>query len=313
MRGLFMNSSYFSENLKKFRVAKNMTQEEVANNLRVNTQTVSRWECATTLPDVMMLPRIAELYGITVDDLYKKHSVVYNNYAQRLSAIYERTRDPEDFLRCALEYQKMMKSGELSMKDKWEYATIHHFMGRYCKDTALEWYDRAIAEGSDTNLHIFRRARALRNKLMREIGRIEEEIKKQKIKCEQNYNNLLEWEALIGIYLCAGDYDTAFSVFTDVIHRFQDNWVLYIYGGEIYEHRKEYEKAFQCWEKAGEIGTYFHDEAYCKAACYESMGEYEKAVEEYLRIADILISEGYEEEAEMAKKTANEIKSKIKK
>lgn len=47
-------------------------------------------------------------------------------YAQRLLAVYEKTRDPEDFLRCALEYEKLMKCGELSMKDKWEYATIHY-------------------------------------------------------------------------------------------------------------------------------------------------------------------------------------------
>ena len=168
-----MTTSIFSENLKKFRMAKSMTQEEVSNFLGVNAQTVSRWECATTLPDVLMLPRIAKLYGITIDDLYKKHSVAYDNYAQRLSAVYEKTRDPEDFLRCALEYQKLMQSEELSIADKWNYATIHHFMGRYCKDTALEWYDKAIAEGPEKDLHIYRRARALRAHLMKEIGKID--------------------------------------------------------------------------------------------------------------------------------------------
>ena len=37
-----MDTSIFSENLKKFRMAKKMTQEEVANILGVNVQTVSR-------------------------------------------------------------------------------------------------------------------------------------------------------------------------------------------------------------------------------------------------------------------------------
>ena len=49
----------FTKNLKRFRTAKNMTQEQVAQALGVSTQTVSRWECGTTLPDVAMLPEIA--------------------------------------------------------------------------------------------------------------------------------------------------------------------------------------------------------------------------------------------------------------
>ncbi|MBO4932233.1 MAG: helix-turn-helix transcriptional regulator, partial [Clostridia bacterium] len=63
-----MNSTVFSENLKKFRTAKNLTQEQAAEALHVNAQTVSRWECGTILPDVMLLPEIARLYEVTVDD-----------------------------------------------------------------------------------------------------------------------------------------------------------------------------------------------------------------------------------------------------
>lgn len=67
-----MNQTIFSENLKKYRIAKNYTQEQVAETLGVNTQTVSRWECGTTLPDVLTLPSLARLYEVTVDDFYKK-------------------------------------------------------------------------------------------------------------------------------------------------------------------------------------------------------------------------------------------------
>ena len=40
-----MNSTVFSENMKKFRLAKKYTQEEVAEKLCVTAQSVSRWEC----------------------------------------------------------------------------------------------------------------------------------------------------------------------------------------------------------------------------------------------------------------------------
>ena len=85
-----MEQTIFCENLKKFRLTKKYTQEQVANNLNVNVQTVSRWECGTTLPDVLTLPVLARLYGVTVDDFYKKSAVAYNNYAQRLAAVMKR-------------------------------------------------------------------------------------------------------------------------------------------------------------------------------------------------------------------------------
>ena len=61
-----MNATIFSENMKKFRLAKKYTQEEVAEKLCVTAQSVSRWECGNTLPDVLLLPEIAKLYGVVV-------------------------------------------------------------------------------------------------------------------------------------------------------------------------------------------------------------------------------------------------------
>lgn len=88
-----------AKNLKRLRSGKNFTQEQVAEALGVSAQTVSRWECGTTLPDVILLPEIARLYCVTVDDLYRETSVAYDNYAHRLGSVFEATRQPEDFLR----------------------------------------------------------------------------------------------------------------------------------------------------------------------------------------------------------------------
>lgn len=306
-----MNTTVFADNLKKFRTAKNLTQEQAATSLCVSAQTISRWECGTTLPDVLMLPEIAKLYGVTTDDLYKKHSVAYDNYAQRLSAVYEQTRDPEDFIRCRLEYEKLMKSGELSIADKWNYATIHHFMMRFCKETALEWYDRAIGDGAEENTHVYMRARSLRNYLMFEIGEGDEVIAKQKEKCAFCPDNHMEVHLLIEAYIWAKEYKEAYSVFQKAIQQFPDNWVFYILGGEICSELKMYDDAFMYWNKAGELGTYFYDECYCMAACYNEMGEYEKAYNSYMELADKLRSDHYDVEAEMAEEEAKQIKLKM--
>lgn len=60
---------FIAENLKKFRTQKNMTQEEVAETLSVSPQSVSKWERGDTLPDITLLPALANLYHTSVDAL----------------------------------------------------------------------------------------------------------------------------------------------------------------------------------------------------------------------------------------------------
>lgn len=67
-----MTNRILAENFKKIRLTKGFTQEQVADALMVNAQTVSRWECMATLPDIITLAELAKLYGVTVDDFYKK-------------------------------------------------------------------------------------------------------------------------------------------------------------------------------------------------------------------------------------------------
>ena len=59
----------FSKNLRKLRLEKKLTQEQVAEKLGVSAQSVSRWETAASFPDILLLPEISRLYGVLVDDL----------------------------------------------------------------------------------------------------------------------------------------------------------------------------------------------------------------------------------------------------
>ncbi len=60
---------YLSENLKKYRIMKNMTQEEVAECLGVSAQSVSKWERGECCPDISLLPSLANLYKTSIDIL----------------------------------------------------------------------------------------------------------------------------------------------------------------------------------------------------------------------------------------------------
>ena len=309
-----MNTTVFSENMKKFRVAKKYTQEDVAEKLCITPQSVSRWECGNTLPDVMLLPEIAKLYGVMVDDLFKKQSVAYDNYAQRLSALYEISKDPEDFLRCRLEYQKLMKTGELSLYDKWNYGWLHKAMMAFCRDEALKYFDEVLADKSDKNCLPYRRAASMKMGMLFSMGKGEEILAEMQLAMDEAGGNLdeREWLLLIEAYENAHQYEKALTVCADALQKFPDNWELRISMGDIYYRMKKYNEAIVWLEKAGEIGTYFCDEKYVIALCYQKLEKFKEAYQIYLEIADIHRKNGYDVEAEQALGYAKEIEDKIK-
>ena len=57
------------ENLRKFRLQRELTQEQLADILGVSAQAVSRWENGTTYPDITLLPTVASYFEITLDEL----------------------------------------------------------------------------------------------------------------------------------------------------------------------------------------------------------------------------------------------------
>ena len=59
----------FSENLRKLRLARNISQVELAKALGVSKQSVSNWENDNIQPSVDMLIRLANEFGVTTDFL----------------------------------------------------------------------------------------------------------------------------------------------------------------------------------------------------------------------------------------------------
>lgn len=56
-------------NIKKYRLAKVMTQEELAEYTEVSSRAVSRWENGIVCPDISLLPILANIFEVTVDEL----------------------------------------------------------------------------------------------------------------------------------------------------------------------------------------------------------------------------------------------------
>ena len=56
--------------IRRLRNDRGLTQEALASALNVTAQTVSKWECGNSLPDVQLLPEIAVFFGVTIDRLF---------------------------------------------------------------------------------------------------------------------------------------------------------------------------------------------------------------------------------------------------
>lgn len=56
--------------IKTLRLSNSMTQEQLAQKLGVSAQAVSKWESGTNMPDILMLPTLSVIFGVTIDELF---------------------------------------------------------------------------------------------------------------------------------------------------------------------------------------------------------------------------------------------------
>ena len=61
--------------LAALRKGASMTQQEAADRLSISNKTISKWESGGGFPDIAILPALAELYGVTADDILAGETV----------------------------------------------------------------------------------------------------------------------------------------------------------------------------------------------------------------------------------------------
>lgn len=303
--------STLSNNLKRFRIARNLTQEQAAEELNVSSQTVSRWECNTTLPDVVILPRLAELYGVTIDDLFKENNSAYDNNAQRLGSVFEVSLKPEDFLRADIEYRNLLKSGDYTTKDLRLYGILYQQMMYLCIKKAEELFDCVIAGGPDRDPETYWAVRRQKEYFLWEIGRNQENINEFLPLVEKASDELQEWLCLIHAYVLDGEIDTALQWIQKANDLFPESALLHVWAGDLLRLNKQYDQAFFHWRRALEMESDWFDAAYSMAECYEELGDYGKAYQTYLQIAENLEHRGFDAEANLPRMLANQCRNRI--
>lgn len=127
----------FSENIKKYRIRKNMTQENLANLLGISSQAVSKWETTDTYPDGTLLVSLANALEVSLDKLFDNQQVYLSDISQKIIKLvkeepYEKQFDlvrllgwqmQKGVFRCQVEED--YGRDELSWKDKTSYKSSY--------------------------------------------------------------------------------------------------------------------------------------------------------------------------------------------
>jgi|LSQX01.2.fsa_nt_gb transcriptional regulator with XRE-family HTH domain len=69
MKGMGTMNTSLGKKISDYRKALGMTQDQLAEKMNVSPQAVSKWENDISCPDIALLPKLAALFGITVDAL----------------------------------------------------------------------------------------------------------------------------------------------------------------------------------------------------------------------------------------------------
>ncbi len=137
------------ENIRRMRLASGLTQGDFAARMGVSGQAVSRWETETAYPDIELLPAMAELFGVGMEELMGSRRsdreraseaayarlITIDDHAEELNFLREMHREfPRDkavMLRIALkteelsELRSMVERLSALTTDRGDYHVLH--------------------------------------------------------------------------------------------------------------------------------------------------------------------------------------------
>jgi len=271
---------FIGKNIRKFREEMNITQGELAKQLNISYQAISKWENAQAIPDTVLLPKIANIFGVSIDELFYEHQENYANLADKLATIFENSKMKSDFLLADLAYERLFKNNEYSARDLMSYAYINWHYAWTCFHIAEDYFDKSMSLAVDDDIKTYRDALSWKICLKADMNQSDEMIIKLTTLCETDPDDILHRNALITAYVMANKIDEAESIIDNALSEGYNEWFLYQNKGDIQVKKGELSKALESFERAWAIDS----ETYCNTLysiidVYKRMDNVEKAIE----------------------------------
>lgn len=74
------------EKIRMHRLRRSMTQERLSQSVGVTAQAVSKWESGQSYPDITLLPELAAVLGVSIDELFESSQ---EQHLTRIEAMLE--------------------------------------------------------------------------------------------------------------------------------------------------------------------------------------------------------------------------------
>ena len=315
--------------IRQLRFKAGLTQEQLAEKLGIGPQSVSKWETAAAMPDITTLPLLAEVFGVSIDDLFDLTSEQRLNRIENSLDITEELpqdlfREYEDFLRAQLD------DGQNQQRATSLLAYLHWHRMNSCAQKAAGYAKAAIraapgtkdcqwvldrAEGHaswDWNMHNHTKAIEFWRGIVEENPEVRlpylylldnllaDHRADEAEKYLERASRLPDARPVIvqvyraHIALARFDEKAADRIMEDLVAAHPEDFACLFEAAQYYAEKCDYQKAIAMYEQSFEKETRrprFTDELMAIADIYEIMGDHRKAAETYDRIIDLLENE----------------------
>ena len=324
--------------IKQLRFKAGLTQEQLAEKLNLGPQSVSKWENAVAMPDISLLPRLAEIFGVSIDDLFGLTT------EQRLNRIENRLdiekelpqdvfREYEDFLKAQLaDGPQRQRATELIAYLYWhrmhaDAEKVRRFAKEAIRQTpgekrcqwmlnmaeghaiwdwnlanharAIEFYRELAEANPDKRLPYY----YLLDNLIADHRADEAERCLERLCALPDANPMLAQVYRASIALARFDASAADAIMDRLAGEYAEDGDFLFEAAQYYARKCDYARAVECYEHSfrnDKRRPRFQDALHGIAIIYEITGEYKKAAATWDRIIDLLRDEwGLTEETEL--------------
>ena len=317
------------QRIKQLRARASLTQEQLGEELGVTAQSISKWETGAAMPDITLLPRLAEEFGVTIDELFDLTN------EQRLRRIESRMDQeaeiPADVFR---EYEDFLKAQLAEAKDREPLLSLlaglyHHRaeadlkrVSRLAREaialepdkkdcqwllqksdgaTSWDWnvanhakvidfYQSLIGRGKGPSVYYY-----LIDNLLADHRADEAEKYLAELAAVPGARPALIEAYRAHIALARFDKPAADAVIEAALAKYPGDWAMLFEAAQYYAGTCDYDKAIECYEASYQSEENhkprFRDALEGIAMICEIKGEYQKAAETYERILDNLKTE----------------------
>ena len=139
------DTTQIGKRISEFRKAKDMTQYELADKLSISFQAVSNWERGNSMPDISKLPALAEIFGVTIDDIIGKNNAVLQDVVFSQSPNVNEYSDTD--ISDAAHFLKPSQIEDILIKTDYNPRFLSTFIAFLSENTIEEIADAHIKNG----------------------------------------------------------------------------------------------------------------------------------------------------------------------